>query len=107
MAETIIVQPIVPTITVVPDTYIVNVTAPGPQGIPGPEGPPGTASGYFAFTQTAPSATWTINHDLGYNPAVTATDTAGNVIEGTLLYLSPNTLELSFGIAVAGNAFMS
>lgn len=107
MSETIIVQPTVYTIEVTPNDLGITVTAPGPQGIQGPQGPPGTASGAFTFTQSTPAATWNVTHNLGYNPAVTATDTAGNVVEGTLLYLTSNTLELSFGIAISGYAYMS
>lgn len=107
MSDVIVVEPTVYKIDVVLPAYQVDVSAPGPQGIPGPEGPPGINTGYFTFEQVAPASTWTINHNLGYNPAVTATDTSGNVIEGTLLYITPNTLELSFGIAIAGNAYMS
>ena len=79
----------------------------GPQGIQGPQGPPGIDTGYYAYTQTAPATTWNITHNLGINPSVTAVDSAGNVIEGTLLYLTTNTLEITFGIATSGHAYMS
>lgn len=98
MSDTIIVQPTV---------YELTVTAPGPQGPIGPEGPAGTSTGYFEYNQIAPANVWTITHDLGYNPATTVTDSAGNVVEGTLLYLDTNTLEITFGIAISGYAYMS
>lgn len=49
---------------------------PGPVGPPGPEGPPG--GGGFNFTQPVPSATWIINHNLGFRPDTTLY-TVGNV----------------------------
>jgi hypothetical protein len=98
MSDTIIVQPTV---------YELTVTAPGPQGPPGPQGIPGADTGYFAFTQITPASTWNITHNLGINPAVTAVDSAGNVVEGTLLYLTSNTLRITFGIAISGSAYMS
>jgi len=107
MSETVIVQPVVYTVSVTPNDLGVTVTAPGPQGIQGPEGPPGTASGYYVFSQPTASATWAVTHNLGYNPAVTTVDTAGNVVEGTLLYLTSNTLRVSFGVAISGYAYMS
>lgn len=107
MSDTIIVEPVVYELVVTQDVYQIDVTAPGPQGVPGPQGPPGIDTGYFAYTQVAPATVWTINHNLGINPSVTAVDSAGNVIEGTLLYLSTNTLEITFGIATSGHAYMS
>jgi len=107
MAETIIVQPVVYEIVVTPNDLGVTVAASGPQGIQGPEGPPGTASGAYTFTQIAPASVWSISHNLGYNPAVTAVDSAGNVVEGTLIYQTTDTLEITFGIAISGSAYMS
>lgn len=107
MSDTIIVEPVIYTLEVVEEVYQLDVTAPGPQGIPGPQGEPGIDTGYFAYTQVAPATTWSITHNLGINPSVTAVDSAGNVIEGTLLYLTTNTLEITFGIATSGHAYMS
>lgn len=107
MSDTIVIEPIVYNLEVVQEVYEIDVTAPGPQGIPGPQGPPGIDTGYFAYTQTAPASVWNITHNLGINPSVTSVDSAGNVIEGTLLYLTTNTLRITFGIATSGYAYMS
>ena len=107
MSDTIIVEPVVYELVVTQDVYQIDITAPGPQGPIGPQGPPGIDTGYYAYTQVAPATTWSITHNLGINPNVTAVDSAGNVIEGTLLYLSTNTLEITFGIATSGHAYMS
>jgi hypothetical protein len=107
MSDTIIVEPVVYELVVTQEVYQIDVTAPGPQGIQGPQGVPGADTGYYAYTQTSPATVWTITHNLGINPSVTAVDSSGNVIEGTLLYLSTNTLEITFGIATSGHAYMS
>lgn len=107
MSETVIVQPVINEIRVTPNDLGIRVTAPGPQGPEGPQGPPGIDTGYYAYTQVAPAQVWSITHNLHINPNVTAVDTGGNVIEGTLLYLTTDTLEISFDVAVAGHAYMS
>lgn len=49
----------------------VIVTAPEvPQGRPGPAGPPG---GNFVFNYTSEQASQLIDHNLGFEPAVSAT----------------------------------
>ena len=107
MSDTIIVEPVVYELVVTQEVYELDVTAPGPQGIQGPQGPPGIDTGYFSFTQVAPASVWNVTHNLGINPAVTTVDSAGNVVEGTLLYLTTNTLRITFGIAISGSAYMS
>lgn len=105
MSDTLIVEPTVYAIDVILPAYEVSVSAPGPQGIQGPAGV--AANTNFTHTQLAPATTWNITHNLGYNPSATAVDTAGNVVEGTLLYIDTNTLEITFGIPVSGHAYMS
>jgi hypothetical protein len=107
VSDTIIVEPVVYELVVIQEVYELDVTAPGPQGIQGPQGIPGANTGYFAYAQVAPASVWNITHNLGINPSVTAVDSAGNVIEGTLLYLTTNTLRITFGIATSGYAYMS
>jgi hypothetical protein len=107
MSDTIIVEPVVYELVVTQEVYQIDVTAPGPQGIQGPQGVPGADTGAYTYTQVAPASVWNITHNLGINPAVTTVDSAGNVVEGTLLYLTTNTLRVTFGIAISGNAYMS
>lgn len=98
---------------------------PGPQGLIGPEGPkgdpgpqglkgdPGTQGGLivadvaYTFVQSTPSRTWTITHNLPFQPSVTVVDSSGNVYEGTIRYLSPTTVELDFSAAFSGIAYLS
>lgn len=43
---------------------------PGPAGPAGPVGPPGTGAAEYTHTQSAPSDTWVINHNLGVYPQI-------------------------------------
>lgn len=80
----------------------------GPRGEQGPQGVPGvTQTIAYTHTQNTVSSTWTINHNLGFYPNVTATDVNKVVIEGTVSYPSATTATLSFGIATTGFAYLS
>lgn len=73
-------------------------------GIPGPPGP---AGGTYKHTQLSPSTDWFIEHNLGFEPAVTTVDSAGTKVEGDITYLGLNSLTVHFSTAFAGAAFMS
>ena len=85
----------------------------GPVGTQGPAGPAGAAGadgvsgGSFTFTQNAVANTWTISHSLGYHPAITTTDSSGNIIEGSVSYPSLASVVINFGIATSGFAYLS
>ena len=80
----------------------------GPAGPTGPAGPVGPGGGSYFHTQMTPSDTWTIVHNLGYRPAVTATDTQGELISGNLSYSVPlTTVVLTFSVPIAGEAALS
>lgn len=95
-------------VTTVRDNTIVTVTAPGPQGPPGPAGPPG--GGYYVHTQTAPSASWIIDHNLGRRVHVALSDATAapfrnvyaDVVHGTL-----NQTSITFPTPVTGSAVIS
>lgn len=75
----------------------------------GPPGPPGTGGGgggsAYAFTQSSPSATWTINHNLGYHPPLIELTTLGYLqIEGQVQHVSVNQTVVNFNSAIAGYA---
>lgn len=83
---------------------------PGAPGPPGPQGPPGqsgTGVATYEHRQDVASATWMIVHDLGFNPNVTVIDSAGEVVEGEISYLSGVSLLLSFSGAFVGVAYLS
>jgi len=93
-----------------PSTVSVYTGTPGPTGPVGPTGatgPQGPGGGSLTFTQNSVTTTWTITHALGYYPAVTTTDSAGTVIEGTISYPSLTSVVVTFGIATSGFAYLS
>lgn len=78
--------------------------ATGPQGPTGPAGPSGT---YFLFEQQTDSASWVVNHNLGYRPAVTVQDYGKITIEGDINYINANSLNITFSQAISGYAYLS
>ena len=90
--DAIIIKPFAP---------IVQVTAPGPQG------PSSNQTVAFKYTQTAPSDTWVVVHNLNFFPNVTVQDSAGTICEGEITYTSVNALTLTFSGSFAGVAYLS
>lgn len=71
----------------------------------GGRGPPG-GSGItdYVHTQVAPSAVWTINHNLGRYVIVTLLSVGSVEIEGSVTHPSMNQVQVTFAIPVAGVA---
>jgi len=61
----------------------------------------------FSHTQQVPSASWTISHNLNFNPNVTVVDSAGTNVEGEVRYTNPNQLVVVFSSAFTGYAYLS
>lgn len=61
----------------------------------------------FTFTQSTPSATWTIVHDLGFIPNIFTIDSTGVEIIGSVDSVTLTTVVISFSQAVSGNAYLS
>jgi len=93
-SDNIIVQPIIPQI---------SVTSPGPQGPPGTFNP---ADIFYVHVQAISSNTWTINHDLGGQPTAVVLDSAGTQCEGTFSYPSSNQMVITFTAAFSGTAYV-
>lgn len=68
----------------------------------GPSGPPGGA--VYEHTQSSPSQTWIINHNLGAYPSVTLRTVGGVEFEGEVTHTSSNQAVVSLAIAMAGVA---
>ena len=64
-------------------------------------------AGSYIHTQSASASTWTINHNLGFNPAVSIVDSGENVVIGDVTYISTNTLSVSFNASFGGKAYLS
>jgi len=64
--------------------------------------------GRYKHTQGSASATWTITHNLGYEPGgVSVVDSAGTIVVGTVTYTSVDQIVVSFSSAFAGKAYFS
>lgn len=128
MADNIIVEPIVHQVSVVQETNTVSIASSGvqgpkgdagepgatgeqgPTGATGPTGPKGDkgdSGGFYSHAQSTPSATWTINHNLGYNPNIVIIDSAGTVVEGSYEFPNVNRLIATFSGEFSGNAYLS
>ena len=66
-----------------------------------------TLDANFVFTQTSPSATWVVNHNLNKYCSVTVVDSADNIVFGDVLYNSLNQVTLTFAGAFSGKAFFN
>jgi hypothetical protein len=65
----------------------------------------GASSFYGTYTGT----TWTVNHNLGYQPAITTMDNAltPNQVEGTINHIDANNLTVTFTTTVTGTIYLS
>lgn len=70
----------------------------------GPVGPPGLSGAGFIFTQPTPSSTWTINHNLGFNPAVELLTVGGVEFEAQVTHINTNQTVVNIAIPMAGSA---
>jgi hypothetical protein len=61
----------------------------------------------FIFTQTIPSATWTIEHNLNKFPSVTVVDEDDNVYYGEVIYENSNEITINFTGAFSGKAYLN
>lgn len=84
-------------------TTVVTVTTEGPQGPPGSSGGGGGGAAY-TFTQSTPSTTWTINHNLGFRPSVELLDAGSQEIDGQIAHPSVNQTVVTLNPATAGVA---
>jgi hypothetical protein len=87
-------------IIIKPITPIVEITAPGPQGISA------STQIFYVHTQAVASAVWTINHNLNGEPTAVVLDSAGTQCEGTFSYPSKNQMVITFTSAFTGTAYV-
>lgn len=66
-------------------------------------GGPTTGTGGFTFTQAIPASTWTIQHNLGYQPQVYII-VGGEEVEAEVEYPNDSVVVIVFGTPVAGTA---
>jgi hypothetical protein len=73
----------------------------GDKGDPGPIGPSASA---YTHTQSTPSATWTINHNLGYRPSVELLTVGGVEFDASVVHTSINQTVVEIAMPIAGSA---
>lgn len=78
---------------------ILTILAAGASGL--------SAAGFYRHIQSTPSATWTINHELGFRPSVQVIDADGDDIDASIEHLDADTSVVSFITPIAGEAFLS
>tara|TARA_Y100001949_G_scaffold26666_1_gene19700 strand:- start:300 stop:719 length:420 start_codon:yes stop_codon:yes gene_type:complete len=67
-----------------------------------------SGTGQYKHTQGTPATTWTIDHNLGYEPGgVAIVDSGGTIVTGTVTYSSVDRIVVSFTSAFGGKAYIS
>jgi len=61
----------------------------------------------FVFTQSIPSATWNITHNLGKFCSVTVVDTSNEIVIGDVTYANDNSLTITFSAPFSGKAYLN
>jgi hypothetical protein len=79
----------------------------GTQGPPGASGADGVDGGSYYHIQAGVSDTWTVTHNLGYRPNVTAFNSADGEVEGDVVHNSVNDFTITFTSAFSGYAVCS
>ena len=71
-------------------------------------GPPGRdADLKYHHQQAMPSASWSINHNMGKFPSVVTLDSSGSQIVGTVSYVDPNNVIVNFAYPFSGEAYLN
>tara|TARA_R110002020_G_scaffold463609_1_gene683737 strand:- start:1523 stop:2029 length:507 start_codon:yes stop_codon:yes gene_type:complete len=61
----------------------------------------------FIFTQSIPSVTWNITHDLDKFCSVTVVSDSNQIMIGDVNYLNTNSLTITFSAAFSGKAYLN
>lgn len=89
-------------------TWVFDSSAPAlPQPGDGTADPASSIDLSFVFTQTVPSSSWVIVHDLGKYVSVTVVDTNNNEIFGSVSYINENAIQIEFSVPVSGKAYLN
>ena len=67
----------------------------------------GGATANFTHTQSIAAASWTVNHNLGFKPAVKALTLGGVEVLAEVIHTSINQLMIYFDLPLAGQAICS
>lgn len=66
--------------------------------------PLGAGSPNYVHTQGSASTAWTVNHNLGFRPAVEVFSVGGAEIDAEVLHTSVNQTVITFTTSTAGSA---
>ena len=66
-----------------------------------------TKDAHYTHTQSAPSASWSVTHNMGKKPAVSVVDSADSVVYGSVEYTDKNSLIITFNSAFSGKAYLN
>ena len=61
----------------------------------------------YQHTQSLPSSSWNITHNLGFYPNIVIQDSGGSIVEGEITYTNSNSLTVTFSSAFSGTAYLS
>ena len=61
----------------------------------------------FIFTQGVPATTWNIQHNLGKFPSVSVINNNNVVINGEVIYIDNNNVQLNFSAGFTGKAYLN
>jgi hypothetical protein len=61
----------------------------------------------YVHIQSAPNTIWNVVHGLGKFPAVSVVDTGDSVVLPNVSYIDVNTVQLTFGSATSGKAYVN
>ena len=61
----------------------------------------------FVFNQNVPSTQWTIQHNLDKFPSVSVVNNNNIVINGEVIYIDANNVQLNFSAGFAGKAYLN
>jgi len=61
----------------------------------------------FVFTQGVPATTWNIQHNLGKFPSVSVINNNNVVINGEVIYIDNNNVQLNFSAGFTGKAYLN
>lgn len=87
-------------VVVLPAPFTVVPAGYGLQGVPGPAGAAG--GGSYTHSQPLAALVWTVAHNLGRYPSVTAADNLGNVVTPDVAYIDMNIVRVTHGSALTG-----
>ena len=107
--QSTIQQPAAFQLTVQPPAETVTVlqVGQGPSGPKGDKGDTGQAGSTHEHHQTTAASTWTVNHNLGFRPAVTILSVGGAQMLAEVIHASLNQVLVYFDEPMTGLAVCS